>query len=587
MHSQIRPRNPSRKNVSAGAGNTLLPMMRRRIRWQWIALITALPLLVGAQDSATEHASDSLFGLDRVMEVTLTIEPEEWAKLQPPEGLSMDVGEAFGELIGDAMKGGHMRAEGATRPGLAGYLGVNHQYGKATFEIEGKQVSPIGLRYKGNGTFLEYKEGRIEQRISFKIDFNEFQEDLSFRGLGKLNLNNNITDPSYLREALSYELFREAGIPCSRVSFARVNLRIPGLMDRQPHGLYSVVEQVDTRFLKHRYGSAKGLLLKPSTFGSFRYLGESWEPYEIGFVPKTTPTEAQKERVIAFARLVSKTADEDFAAELENYLDVDQFLRFLAVNTLLCNLDSFLGNTQNHYVYLEPESDRFQFLPWDMDHSFGSFPLKGSPESRRALNIDHPGGRDHKLIERVLAIPEHKEHYHAILKEYLGTLFEVEKLHRQIDAAAQTVRPLVAINGPKATERFDAILADEPVWWEKHPLKYFVSERHASVSDQLSGMAEGADLEGANLDFKAWIALFITGAVVILMHFAGWIWGMVAGFRSGPLWGFLNLCFYPICPLIYGFAIRRDLGRRAALWAFFWTLALVGVGLWASAMPGK
>ena len=145
------------------------------------------------------------------------------------------------------------------------------------------------------------------------------------------------------------------------MSFARVNLRIPGLMDRQPHGLYSVVEQVDKRFLKHRYGSAKGLLLKPSTFGSFRYLGESWEPYEIGFVPKTTPTEAQKERVIAFARLVSKTADEDFAAELENYLDVDQFLRFLAVNTLLCNLDSFLGNTQNHYVYLEPESDRFQF----------------------------------------------------------------------------------------------------------------------------------------------------------------------------------------------------------------------------------
>ena len=61
----------------------------------------------------------------------------------------------------------------------------------------------------------------------------------------------------------------------------------------------------------------------------------------------------------------------------------------------------------------------------------------------------------------------------------------------------------------------------------------------------------------------------------------------LAGFRSGPLWGFLNFCFYPICPLIYGFAIRRDLGRRAALWAFFWTLALVGVGLWASAMPGK
>ena len=84
------------------------------------------------------------------MEVTLTIEPEEWAKLQPPEGLSMDVGEAFGELIGDAMKGDTCELRERLVPD-AWYLGVNHQYGKATFEIEGKQVSPIGLRYKGNG----------------------------------------------------------------------------------------------------------------------------------------------------------------------------------------------------------------------------------------------------------------------------------------------------------------------------------------------------------------------------------------------------------------------------------------------------
>ena len=51
--------------------------MCRRMRWQWIALMTALPLLVGAQESASEHASDSLFGLDRVLEMTLTIEPED------------------------------------------------------------------------------------------------------------------------------------------------------------------------------------------------------------------------------------------------------------------------------------------------------------------------------------------------------------------------------------------------------------------------------------------------------------------------------------------------------------------------------
>ena len=202
----------------------------------------------------------------------------------------------------------------------------------------------------GGGAFLEYVEGDFTKRLSFKIDFNEYEEDFSFRGLGKINLNNNTSDPSLLRESLSYALFREAGIPCSRVGYAMVSLTVPGLFDRQPHGLYTLVEQVDKRFLKDRYGSSKGLLMKPSTFGSFRYLGEDWAEYEIGFVPKTSATAAQKKHVIEFAKLIHKDGDQVFEERLETYLDVDQFLRFLAVNALLSNLDSFLGGTQNHYI---------------------------------------------------------------------------------------------------------------------------------------------------------------------------------------------------------------------------------------------
>ena len=43
----------------------------------------------------------------------------------------MDVGEAFGDLIADATAGRSFRSEKSTRPGLAGYLGVDHQYGRA------------------------------------------------------------------------------------------------------------------------------------------------------------------------------------------------------------------------------------------------------------------------------------------------------------------------------------------------------------------------------------------------------------------------------------------------------------------------
>ena len=120
-----------------------------------IVFTLSLALGQGADESG------SLFGLDNVIDVHIRIEPGEWAKLQPPADVRLDgeaVGEAFGDLIGDAMSGGHFRSEKSTRPGLAGYLGVDHQYGRADVEIDGETVRGVGLRYKGNGTFIEGHE---------------------------------------------------------------------------------------------------------------------------------------------------------------------------------------------------------------------------------------------------------------------------------------------------------------------------------------------------------------------------------------------------------------------------------------------
>ncbi|MCH2385232.1 MAG: CotH kinase family protein [Pedosphaera sp.] len=548
--------------------------------------VLALALALG-QGAEPSGEPESLFGLDNVIDVHIRIDPEEWAKLQPPEGTKMDFGVALQGLMWDMMTGGHFHSEKSTRPGLAGYLGVDHQYGQAEVSIDGETVKGIGLRYKGNGTFLEYVEGDVTKRLSFKIDFNEYDDDLKFRGLTKVNLNNNSTDPSLMREPLSYELFREAGIHCSRVGYAKVSLTIPGEVDRQPHGLYTVIEQVDKRFLKNRYGSAKGLLLKPSTFGAFRYFGEEWDEYEIGLVPKTEPTKEQKKRVIEFARLIHESEDDAFEERVEDYLDVDQFLRFVAVNVLLTNLDSFLGGSQNHYIYLEPESNKFQFFPWDMDLSFGVFPFNGTPETRRKMSIDHPAGKGHTLIERVLKIPRHKQTYHDYLDTYLDTIFAEEKMHQQIERVGAFVRPLVKINGPKATSRFDAVLAERPKDREQHPLKYFVTKRRASVRRQLDGESEGHILFDKPPNWPEIIGWCIAILSVLFLNFSGWVWGVVAGFRGSILWGFLNMLFYPLTPVIYGFGVRKELGRRSAMWALFCTLCCVALIVTAIAMGGE
>ena len=71
------------------------------------------------------------------------------------------------------------------------------------------------------------------------------------------------------------------------------------------------------------------------------------------------------------------------------------------------------------------------------------------------------------------------------------------------------------------------------------------------------------------------IILGIAFLGLALLNTIGWIWGIVAGFRGSTLWGCLNIFFSPLAPAIYGFAVRRDLGLRCALFATFCIIGLI------------
>lgn len=528
-------------------------------------MLLAMPVLMCAQ---TASESDSLFDMTQALEIHFDFTPEQWERLQPPDDLDWDVDAAFRDLIKDAQDGKNFHSEFSTRPGLAGYLGVVHQYGLANVTIGDETIPEVGVRYKGNGTLIL---GHEVGKYSFKIDFNEYHDEIEFRGLKKINLNNCVSDPSMLREAISYELFREAGVPSCRTGWAKVYLTVGDEIYRKYLGLYLVVEQVDKRFLKRVYGSSKGLLVKPSTFGAFRHFGNDWKKYEAAYVPKTDATVEQQERLMEFARLVHVAPDKEFAEQVEEYLDIEEFISFLAVNVLLANLDSFLGGTQNFYAYLNPETNKFELLPWDLDHSFGAFELLGTRQTRRELSINQPqvGDGQNRLIERLLEIPNYRQRYHDRLEELMDSSFDEARMFARIDRHASALRPLMQDEGEEAIQRFEADVAERPSAGSSHPLKEFVSERRLSVRDQLDGKSEGHHLSfGPNIEFDTvimWIGLFATLGFVLLLNSGSWVWGIIAGFRQNAKWGLLNMFFYPICPLIYGYFVRREFGLRAAI----------------------
>ena len=148
-----------------------------------------------------------------------------------------------------------------------------------------------------------------------------------------------------------------------------MSLTVPGKYDKEFLGLYTLVETIDKPFLEDRFGSSKGLLVKPERVGAIEYLGEEWKPYEEKYRPKTTASKKAQKRLIAFTRLVQKDDAATFAKQIDSFLDVDEFLRFLASTVLLSNMDSFIGLNHNWMLYLDPKADKFVFMPWDLDLS--------------------------------------------------------------------------------------------------------------------------------------------------------------------------------------------------------------------------
>ena len=297
--------------------------------------------------------------------------------------------------------------------------------------------------------------------------------------------------PTLLRDALGYRLFAAAGLPAPTTRFAEVFLQL----DSSPPellGLYTVVEQVDRGFLRQHLGSESGLLLKPEGIKGIPWFGTEIYRYEQPYNAKWRGTDRQWERVIEFARVVNRTEDAEFERAIDTILDVDRFLRFLACHVLLGNLDSFLGTGHNYYLYLDDATDRFVFLPWDLDLSFGGFFMAGSVEELADLSLQHPHQGNNRLIDRLLQNPARREAYLNQVRDLVSQVFHPEGLGALAAAWEEFVTPAKQRETAARDQRGESEAGVFGMWGRSGmPPAQFIELRTASVLGQLSGTTTG------------------------------------------------------------------------------------------------
>jgi len=379
------------------------------------------------------------------------------------------------------------RGPGPRPPGAAS---EQFPYVHAELEFEGKTYGNVALRYKGNSSF---RAPGVGLKRPFHVDINRFEKGQTFHGLSAFNLNNNAVDPSQLRESLAYAVFHDAGVPAPRTAYVTVYLHVPGMYERQNLGLYTMVEVVDKAFLRGRFRTNRGLLLKPEGARDLPYVGQRWTDYKTRYTAKTSGDKETRQHLMDFVRLIHDADGLALARDLDSFLDVDECLRFLAVNTVLSNLDSFFGTGHNFYLYVHPETRKIIWMPWDLNEAFAGFIPAGPPDTQMDMSIWRPYLGQNRLVERALAIPRHRQAYREHLQRMITTCFSPQQMEARIAATEALIRPAIreerqspAATRPAQPDRFfDNLVRQKPA------LRPFVTRRVESLTAQLEGKSEG------------------------------------------------------------------------------------------------
>ena len=215
---------------------------------------------------------------------------------------------------------------------------------------------------------------------------------------------------------------------------------------------------------------------------SLNYIDDELSSYETIWESSVfKSTDKDHRRVInALKNICADDADTEVLAES---MDVDNILRYMAVQTFVVNLDSLSGSMAHNY-YLYEDDGQLNIIPWDYNLAFGGF-QSGSASETINFPIDTPFSSGVNLADRqfFMALLEN-ETYLAQYHDYLSQLVEeyvngggfdsfYDRVTAQIDALVQ--------NDPTSFYTYDEYTAAAAM------LKETVALRAASVQGQLDG----------------------------------------------------------------------------------------------------
>jgi spore coat protein H len=290
------------------------------------------------------------------------------------------------------------------------FLKANYQtneYYPANLRWKGQTVQNVGIRSRGLGSRSQIKPG-------LRVDFNRYTTGQQFLGLKALVLDNLTQDPSLLHEVVTMKVFRRMGMQAPRESLATL------YVNNEYMGVYAIIEEPDDVAMARMYGDGSGYLYEYNWVVEWHFedLGTDIAPYQPLFSPRTHETEsaaALYQPIVSMVQTFNYASDETFETKASAYVDLQQFLRHVAIQAYVSEIDGLLGSwgLSNFYLYRVTNSQPYRIVPWDEDNAF--FWSRYPVDQNQQPNV---------LMRRLMERPSWRQFYYDTM---LGVAASVEE----------------------------------------------------------------------------------------------------------------------------------------------------------------
>jgi hypothetical protein len=299
----------------------------------------------------------------------------------------------------------------------------------------------VAIRNRGNGS-------RRTSPQSYRLNF---RNDQPWKNVSALNLNTQKTDAQLAGSAV----YRHAGLPTqeSRAVQVRVNSTNYASNGSTSFGLYACNEVVDSNFAaRHFPADSSGNLYRgirvQAPGANLSYLTNS-DPYRVNYFKQSNTSEDDWSDLVELTRVLDQTPDANYnyTQEIRRVIDVEEWMKYFALETLVDNRETDLGNGNNgdgegddYFLYIGVSDPRAQVVPYDLDTVMGYDGRIEDGLFRAAAN---------SRINRFLKWPAFAPLYYAELIRLLDTTLSSEQLNVLLDQTLEGYVPNTSIEAFK------------------------------------------------------------------------------------------------------------------------------------------